>query len=85
MFNSEGQNITPDKLSKSANEDIFKICNKYLCDVVNTMEAEIIIGVGKYANKMAKLPQENKLKGIVIKKYLTQVNKSLANKNKGSV
>lgn len=87
MFNSEGQNITPDKLSKSANEEIFKICNKYLCDVVNTMEAEIIIGVGKYASKMAKIATEdNKLKGIVIKEipHPSPAN-PLANKNKGSV
>ena len=87
MFNSAGQNITPDKLKKSSAEDIFKICNKYLSDIINMLNAKKIIGVGKYANKMAHIAiKENNLEGIIIEEipHPSPAN-PLANKDKGAL
>ena len=82
-----GQNITPDKLKKSSAEDIFKICNKYLSDIINMLNAKKIIGVGKYANKMAHIAiKENNLEGIIIEEipHPSPAN-PLANKDKGAL
>ncbi len=87
MFNSAGQNITPDKLKKSSAEEIFRICNKYLSDVISILNAQKIIGVGKYASKMAhKAIEESKLEEIKIKEipHPSPAN-PLANKDKGAV
>ena len=87
MFNSAGQNITPDKLKKSSADDIFKICNEYLSDIISMLNAEKIIGVGKYANKMAhKAIKENNLEGITIEEipHPSPAN-PLANKDKGAI
>ena len=87
MFNSAGQNITPDKLKKSSAEEIFRICNKYLSDIIYLLDAEKIIGVGKYASKMAQNAiKENNIEGISIEEipHPSPAN-PLANKDKGAV
>ena len=53
MFNSSGQNVTPDKLSISSSKLILEECNKYLMDVVKILKIKRIICVGKYASRMA--------------------------------
>ena len=85
MFNASGQNITPDKLNLSESKKIFDICNKHLADVINTLHADTIIGVGKYAHKMAKLAiMETKLPHVKVKEipHPSPAN-PIANKNKG--
>ena len=87
MFNAAGQNITPDKLKKSSTEEIFRICNKYVSDVISLLNAEKIIGVGKYANKMAKNAiKENNIEGITVEEipHPSPAN-PLANKDKGTI
>jgi len=87
MFNEFGQNITPDKLKASTTEEIFATCNKYLIDIVNILKAETIIGVGKYAHKMAKIAIEHaNIKTITVKEipHPSPAN-PLANKDKGKV
>lgn len=87
MFNAAGQNITPDKLKKSSTEEIFGICNKYLSDVIAILDAEKIVGVGKYASKMAhKAIKDNNIEEITIKEipHPSPAN-PLANKDKGAV
>ena len=59
MFNQNGQNITPDKLSISSSRLIFETCNRYLIDIVDVMNAKRIICVGKYANRMARKAIKN--------------------------
>ena len=59
MFNQNGQNITPDKLSISSSKLIFETCNRYLIDIVDVMNAKRIICVGKYANRMARKAIKN--------------------------
>ena len=87
MFNSKGQNITPDKLSKKSTVKIFRTCNKYLTDMVDILNAKMVIGVGKYANKMAnEAIKENGLRGVLVREipHPSPAN-PLANKDKGAV
>ena len=87
MFNESGQNITPDKLRKSTTKEIFTVCNKYLTDIADILNSETIIGVGKYAHKMAKLAiSDNRIKTITVKEipHPSPAN-PLANKDKGKI
>ena len=87
MFNESGQNITPDKLRKSTTKEIFTACNKYLTDVAQILNCKTIIGVGKYAQKMAKLAlSDNEIKTIIVKEipHPSPAN-PLANKDKGKI
>jgi len=87
MFNESGQNITPDKLRKSTTKEIFTVCNKYLTDIADILNSETIIGVGKYAHKMAKLAiSDNRIKSITVKEipHPSPAN-PLANKDNGKI
>ena len=87
MFNESGQNITPDKLRKSTTKEIFTACNKYLTEIAHILNAKTIIGVGKYAHKMAKLAlSDNQIETINVKEipHPSPAN-PLANKDKGKI
>ena len=87
MFNESGQNITPDKLRKSTTKEIFTACNKYLTDVIQILNCKTIIGVGKYAQKMAKLAlYDIEIETIIVKEipHPSPAN-PLANKDKGKI
>ena len=59
MFNEQGQNITPDKLTGQAAKKLKMICDEHLTTVVDEMQIKRVIGVGRYAQKQAaKLFQE---------------------------
>ena len=69
--------ILADKLKKSSAEDIFKICNGYLSDIISILNAKKVIGVGKYANKMAnEAIKENNLDEDQIEKIENLFNKN---------
>ena len=51
MFDQNGRNITPDKLTGTVSNQLTKICNQHLLKVVEILEIECVIGVGKYAQK----------------------------------
>ena len=53
MFNDAGQNITPDKLTGQAADQLKEICNQHLRTVVSKMDITRVIGVGKYAQRQA--------------------------------
>ena len=53
MFNQDGKNITPDKLTGSVVEKLTSICNYHLQTVVEVMNIQDVIGVGRYAEKQA--------------------------------
>ncbi len=87
MFNKSGQNITPDKLRKSTTKEIFTVCNKYLTDIAHILNSETIIGVGKYAHKMANIAiSDNGIENITVKEipHPSPAN-PLANKDKGKI
>ena len=49
-----GGNLTPDKLRASEKKPLFEICDRYLTAVVETLQPEMLIGVGAFAEKQAK-------------------------------
>ena len=46
-----GKNLTPDKLLKSDREPLEAVCDRYVREVIRMMKPEILVGVGKYAEK----------------------------------
>ena len=87
MFNEKGQNITPDKLRLGQAKDIFDACDEHLISVTKILQANTIIAVGKYAEKMAKKAMSaSKNKNIKIKviPHPSPAN-PIANKDKGEV
>lgn len=62
-FLSGARNVTPDKLPKSEAAPLYALCDAYLVDLVTTLKAEWVIGVGKFARQRA----EKVLAGIGIK------------------
>ena len=55
LLGESGKNLTPDNLPQSVMKPILAACDKHLKQVVDIMGIERIIGVGKYAEKRAKL------------------------------
>ena len=54
MFDSNGTNLTPDKLRGDAAKNLLSICDEHLRTVVKILNAQRVIGVGAYAEKQAK-------------------------------
>lgn len=48
-----GKNVTPDKLRASEAEPVERACDAYLARLVELLEPEWVVGVGKYALKQA--------------------------------
>ena len=46
-----GKNLTPDKLPAKERDPLTRICDKHLKKVIEIMEPEYLVGVGKYAEK----------------------------------
>jgi single-strand selective monofunctional uracil DNA glycosylase len=46
-----GKNFTPDKLPKEQQNALFEVCDTHLREVVEILEAEWMLGVGKFAEK----------------------------------
>ena len=51
-------NITPDKVSGTTAQDLLERCDQHLREVVGAMQAEMVIGVGKFAESRAKAALE---------------------------
>ena len=54
MFDENGKNLTPDKLSGQSAKKLLELCNQHLRQVVEILGATRVIGVGAYAEKQAK-------------------------------
>ncbi len=54
MFDENGKNLTPDKLSGESAKELLELCNLHLRQVVEILDATRVIGVGAYAEKQAK-------------------------------
>jgi len=59
----EGRNRTPDKIKAVESAPLFEICDSYLRDVVNILEPESVVGVGRFTETCA----QRALKGLNIK------------------
>ena len=55
LLGERGQNITPDNLPKALIEPVLEACDDHLREVVDIMGITRIVGVGKYAEKRARM------------------------------
>jgi single-strand selective monofunctional uracil DNA glycosylase len=55
LLGERGQNITPDNVPKALIEPVLEACDNHLREVVDIMGITRIVGVGKYAEKRARL------------------------------
>lgn len=55
FMNARGANITPDKLLKIESEALFQLCDTFLVDLVDQLKPEYVIGIGRFAEKRARL------------------------------
>ena len=85
MFNESGQNITPNKLPKSNAKDLFDLCDKHLLSVIDALQANRVIGVGAYAETMAKKALQKKTDIIIEKIPHPSPANPLANREKGAI
>ena len=60
-----GKNRIPEKLPQSERDELFKYCDESLREVVNYLKSVAVIGIGKFAEKRAKIA----LKGLDIPVY----------------
>ena len=54
FMEESGRNRTPDKLPSVESSPLFDICDSYLIEFVKQFKAEVLIGVGGFANKRLK-------------------------------
>ena len=60
---ANASNITPDNLPKALIEPVLEACDDHLREVVDIMGITRIVGVGKYAEKRARLAFNAEKKG----------------------
>ena len=63
LLGERGQNITPDNLPTALIEPVLEACDEHLREVVEAMGITRIVGVGKYAEKRARLAFNTGKKG----------------------
>ncbi len=51
FMEESGKNLTPDKLPAAERDPLIKICDEHLRKVIEIMEPEFLVGIGKYAEK----------------------------------
>ena len=59
LLGETGKNITPDKISGTAVKKLLKACDEHLREIVLHLGITRVIGIGKYAEKRAKLALSN--------------------------
>ena len=59
FMEESGKNLTPDKLPAAEREPLTVICDKHLRKVIEIMEPDFLVGVGKYAEKNFRRVVEN--------------------------
>ena len=87
MFNDSGQNITPNKLPSSNAKELFECCDSHLLDVVDALGANRIIGVGAYAESMARKALDKAERTHILLEKIPHPSPAnpLANKEKGAI
>ncbi|MBT3771883.1 MAG: single-stranded DNA-binding protein [Euryarchaeota archaeon] len=85
LLGESGKNLTPDKLTGEATRKILSTCDEHLLKVVEILKIKKIIGVGKYAEKRAKIaiPNHKKLGIEIDTVWHPSPASPLANKNDG--
>jgi single-strand selective monofunctional uracil DNA glycosylase len=60
FMESSGRNRTPDKLPASEREPLFEICDRALRRTIEAMKPDLVVGVGAFAEKRARISLEGK-------------------------
>ena len=55
LLGETGKNLTPDNLPATIMKPILEACDNHLMEIIEILQVERIIGVGKYAEKRARL------------------------------
>jgi len=55
FLDTDGRNVTPDKLPAAHRESLFELCDLALRKVVEVMQPKFVIGVGRFAESRAKI------------------------------
>ncbi len=86
LLDEGGKNITPDKLSGKAISELMQVCDEHLRGVVEILSAKKIIGVGKYAEKRAKItfPEHSTGDLEIVSVWHPSPASPLANRNDGA-
>jgi len=73
FMEESGKNLTPDKLTKEEREPLNALCDVHLKTIIELLEPEFLVGVGKYAEKKFSLvtarfseKQQNRLKIVSV-------------------
>ncbi len=67
MFLDEaGRNITPDRLPKDIRTELEQICDRHLQSAIKCLSPQWIVGVGKYAHRIAKQNASGSIKTATI-------------------
>jgi single-strand selective monofunctional uracil DNA glycosylase len=53
FFDEGGANVTPPRLRKDDRERLFAVCDRHLVQVVEILEPDVVIGIGKFAERRA--------------------------------
>jgi single-strand selective monofunctional uracil DNA glycosylase len=78
-----GTNITPDKIPGETIKKIIQRCDVYLKEIVDIMQIETVVGVGKYSKKRAEIALEETKVNLKSCWHPSPAS-PLANKNKGA-
>lgn len=62
-----GKNFTPDKLPKEKQNELFEICDCHLRETAGILEAEWVLGIGKFAEKRINAALKQQIKSGTIK------------------
>ena len=62
-----GRNFTPDKLPKEQRDDLFRICDRHLCETAAALEPEWVLGIGKFAEQRINSALETEISAGKIK------------------
>lgn len=62
MYTEAGTNVTPDKLKRPDQEQVFAVCDEGLRRMIEVFRPEVLIGVGKYAASRCEIVAEGGLR-----------------------
>ena len=83
LLDEKARNITPDKISGDAVTKLMDVCDQHLRDVVDALAVTRIIGVGKHAEKRAKLALKGRDEISISSCWHPSPASPLANRNDG--
>lgn len=66
FLDEKGRNITPDKLKKGEQNELYRICDLYLQKTADYFQAEVIVAIGAFAEKRAKQALQGRISIIRI-------------------